>query len=113
LILTRYIKTGNATLARKLSEVNSKNYLGIKSHSGYITVKEEYNSNLFFWFFPHEKSADVPWIIWLQGGPGISSLYGLFDLIGPFKVEDGKGTYLFGDYNIDGYNVKGVKVQIF
>lgn len=24
----------------------------VKSYSGYLTVNKEYNSNLFFWFFP-------------------------------------------------------------
>ncbi|CAH0405030.1 unnamed protein product [Chilo suppressalis] len=90
LILTPYIKAGNASHARHLSEVDSGNFLGVNSHSGFLTVKEEYNSNLFFWYFPHENQAEVPWIIWLQGGPGISSLFGLFELIGPLKIDDGK-----------------------
>ncbi|KAG6450424.1 venom serine carboxypeptidase [Manduca sexta] len=90
LILTPFIKNGSASEARKLSQIDDKNYYGIISHTGFITVKETYNSNLFFWFFPHQFGlAMVPWIIWLQGGPGFSSLVGLFDMFGPIKIEDG------------------------
>ncbi|CAB3230539.1 unnamed protein product [Arctia plantaginis] len=91
LILTRYIKNGQATEARKLSEVNSTKFFDIKSHSGFMTVEEKYNNNLFFWFFPAVTPlAQTPWIIWLQGGPGVSSMLGLFDIIGPIKIEDGQ-----------------------
>ncbi|CAH0700357.1 unnamed protein product [Spodoptera exigua] len=93
LILTPYIRNGNASLARELSEVNSTAFIGLKSHSGFITVKEEYNSNLFFWFFPAATNlSETPLIIWLQGGPGFSSMKGLFDIIGPIKVENGKAV---------------------
>lgn len=95
LILTPYIKNGSEAEARKLSEVNSTNFLGLESYSGFMTVKEEYNNNLFFWFFPAATNlSETPWIIWLQGGPGYSSMKGLFDLVGPIKVEDGKGIFL-------------------
>ena len=36
--------------------------------------------------------ADAPLVIWLQGGPGSSSLFGLFEINGPISaVEDGQG----------------------
>nr|XP_021185927.2 venom serine carboxypeptidase [Helicoverpa armigera] len=90
LILTPYIKNGSAALARQLSEVNSSNFLDYRSHAGFITVKKEYNSNLFFWFFPAATDiSETPLIIWLQGGPGFSSMKGLFDIVGPIKVENG------------------------
>ncbi|KAJ8726586.1 hypothetical protein PYW07_001284 [Mythimna separata] len=91
LILTPHIQDGNPMLARELAEVNSSYFLGLKSYSGFITVNEEYNSNLFFWFFPAATNlTETPLIIWLQGGPGFSSIKGLFDIIGPIKVVDGK-----------------------
>ncbi|XP_075992661.1 venom serine carboxypeptidase-like isoform X2 [Anticarsia gemmatalis] len=90
LILTPHIKNGNASEARRLSEVNSEEYFGLKSHSGFVTVKKEYNNNLFFWYFPAPTHvAETPWIIWLQGGPGVSSMAGLFDIIGPIKIKNG------------------------
>ncbi|KAJ6555139.1 alpha/beta-hydrolase [Mycena vulgaris] len=56
------------------------------------------NATLFFWAFEKTNgsltgsSADDPWIIWLNGGPGASSLLGLMTENGPIQVT--------GDYSI-------------
>ncbi|KAF9804230.1 hypothetical protein SFRURICE_020658 [Spodoptera frugiperda] len=88
LILTPYLKEGKAREAKRAARVDSKLFLGFKSYSGFLTVNETYNSNIFFWYFPvlNKPVNESPWIIWLQGGPGASSLTGLFDEIGPFTV---------------------------
>ncbi|KAI9236927.1 MAG: Alpha/Beta hydrolase protein [Podila humilis] len=46
--------------------------------------------NSFYWFFPaiKPKVKDPPLIIWLQGGPGSSSMIGLFFENGPIRVTD-------------------------
>ncbi|XP_050213164.1 serine carboxypeptidase II-2 [Mercurialis annua] len=66
-------------------------------YSGYVTVNQESGRNLFYWFFeaaadPHSK----PLILWLNGGPGCSSIaYGEAEEIGPFHIQqDGKTLYL-------------------
>lgn len=94
LILTPYIRNCKAAQARALSAVNPAQFQGVRSYSAYITVKDEYQSNLFYWFFPVSEleMQNKPWIIWLQGGPGVSSMMGLFDLIGPLQIENGKGN---------------------
>ncbi|XP_035708084.1 venom serine carboxypeptidase [Folsomia candida] len=66
---------------------------GFESYSGFLTVNKKYNSNLFFWFVPAAvKPETAPVILWLNGGPGTSSLFGLFVEHGPLLV--GKGGIL-------------------
>lgn len=51
LFLTPLIKSGLISEAQNSARVH--NFLpGSISYSGFITVNEEYNSNLFFWYFP-------------------------------------------------------------
>jgi len=43
---------------------------------------------MFFWFFPAAESPEsAPVVIWLQGGPGGSSMFGLLKLHGPLLTE--------------------------
>lgn len=72
---------------RAMARVVGKQFLKVESYAGYLTVNETYNSCLFFWYFPAERNARIaPVLLWLQGGPGASSLIGLFIENGPFKV---------------------------
>ncbi|KAL9896230.1 venom serine carboxypeptidase [Glossina fuscipes fuscipes] len=79
-------------MIRNISRVNHKDFEDIESYSGYLTVDPNYNSNMFFWYFPSEEDpAYSPVVLWLQGGPGASSLFGLFAENGPFEFnEDGE-----------------------
>lgn len=96
LFLTPLIKQNKTNEARNLSLVDPGLFLNMTSYSGFLTVDERYNSNLFFWYFPkpnqkepkHVGNSTTPWIIWLQGGPGATSLVGLFSEIGPFEYID-------------------------
>jgi hypothetical protein len=57
LILTPYIEAGNIEEARTLSNVSGGPFPDdIPSYSGFFTVNKQYDSNLFFWFFPAEVS---------------------------------------------------------
>jgi vitellogenic carboxypeptidase-like protein len=57
LILTPYIEAGNISEARNLSAVSGGPFpADIPSYSGFFTVNKQYDSNLFFWFFPAEVS---------------------------------------------------------
>ncbi|XP_026487666.2 venom serine carboxypeptidase-like [Vanessa tameamea] len=90
-LLTPLIEEKKIEEARRAAYVDPENLLpGMDSYAGYLTVNKEYNANLWFWYFPvADKSVEeTPWIIWLQGGPGASSLYGLFTEIGPFVITE-------------------------
>ncbi|CAL8070522.1 unnamed protein product [Orchesella dallaii] len=65
------------------------NLTDVLSYSGFFTVSQEYNSNLFFWFFPAAYDAETaPVILWLNGGPGTSSMFGLFVENGPLMINE-------------------------
>ncbi|XP_054285109.1 venom serine carboxypeptidase-like [Macrosteles quadrilineatus] len=86
LFLTPLLKKGKYKKAQQLSRVDP-DIGNITSYSGFFTVNENCDSNLFFWFFPAQKDKweEVPLVLWLQGGPGSTSMYGLFEELGPFE----------------------------
>jgi vitellogenic carboxypeptidase-like protein len=57
-------------------------------------VNDTAKNKLFFWYVPPTESTNesTPLLIWLQGGPGGSSLFGMFTEMGPFKVESDGST---------------------
>lgn len=86
LILTPFIESGKIDEARNLSRVLPLKG-NVTSFSGFITVDKDCKSNLFFWLFPAETSPETgPLSVWLQGGPGSTSLFGLFNENGPFQL---------------------------
>ncbi|XP_020934236.1 probable serine carboxypeptidase CPVL isoform X2 [Sus scrofa] len=88
LFLTPYIEAGKFAEGRRLSLVAPFPGWNLMSYSGYITVNKTYNSNLFFWFFPAKIDPwNAPVVLWLQGGPGGSSMFGLFVEHGPYVVR--------------------------
>ncbi|KAI3382580.1 hypothetical protein SNEBB_010424, partial [Seison nebaliae] len=88
LFLTPYIESGKTEEGRQKSRITEWAYKG-KSHSGFITVDKKCNSNIFFMFFHSQKGNESsPLLVWLQGGPGASSLFGLFIEHGPVLIDE-------------------------
>nr|XP_018897589.1 PREDICTED: venom serine carboxypeptidase-like [Bemisia tabaci] len=87
LFLTPYIENGQIEKGQNLAKVPPM-LKNVNSFSGYLTVNKSTDSNLFSWFFKSQQGdwKKKPLVVWLQGGPGASSMFGLFTELGPFFV---------------------------
>ncbi|CAL1542449.1 unnamed protein product [Lymnaea stagnalis] len=96
LFLTPYLEKGQIKEARGHSRVTEENTTGVtipESYSGFITVDKHLKNHLFFWFFPSALNASAPLLIWLNGGPGVSSMLGLFWENGPLELRSDRKDF--------------------
>lgn len=98
LYLTPFIQSGKTQEGQSAAEVHLAG-INVTSYAGFLTVNSEYKSNLYFWYFPAENNPeDAPVVLWLQGGPGSSSLFGLFCENGPL-TPDNQGNMQLNKYS--------------
>ena len=85
---------GNVTISYKVPEGACKTAFDKqKQYTGWVNVPGDYPTSLFFWFVEARNPTDSL-TVWLNGGPGSSSMYGFFAGNGPCEViEKGLDTY--------------------
>ncbi|PKI74609.1 hypothetical protein CRG98_004936 [Punica granatum] len=69
--------------------------VGFDQYSGYVTVNQTAGRALFYWLVGAPNTLghkSRPLVLWLNGGPGCSSVaYGAAEEIGPFRIQpDGR-----------------------
>ncbi|KAF9005082.1 alpha/beta-hydrolase [Cyathus striatus] len=71
---------------------------GVHQVSGYISITED--TFMWFWFFAARNNPDTaPLTLWLNGGPGCSSLLGIFQENGPCQVNSDESTTAINPYS--------------
>ncbi|KAI9890360.1 MAG: hypothetical protein M1814_004270 [Vezdaea aestivalis] len=90
---------GNVTITYKSLDNNTctTTFPSQQQFTGYVTlppmtlapIQQNYSINTFFWFIEARQSPETaPLTIWLNGGPGSSSMIGMFQENGPCEVVE-------------------------
>lgn len=70
--------------------------INFRQFSGYLPADDSSSPKKFlhYWFVESQSGhpQQDPVVLWLNGGPGCSSMLGFFTELGPFKVEDDAKT---------------------
>ena len=97
LLLTPFLEKGQLAEARNLSAVDAA-ALGLPAsaaaraspmHAGFLAVQGTSAKNQMYFNYWPAMSGDpnAPLILWLQGGPGATSLFGNWVEIGPYGID--------------------------
>ncbi|KAF2543354.1 hypothetical protein F2Q68_00031633, partial [Brassica cretica] len=83
-----------------VTDLPGQSGVSFRHYAGYVPVDKKHGRAMFYWFFeamslPNQK----PLVLWLNGGPGCSSVgYGATQEIGPFLVDNKGNSLQFNPY---------------
>ncbi|KAK1261327.1 Serine carboxypeptidase-like 34 [Acorus gramineus] len=91
---------GTARMADRVVRIPGQPPVGFRQYAGYVTIDESRGKAFFYWFFEAmRKPTEKPLVLWLNGGPGCSSIgFGEAQELGPFIVQKGKPELYFNHY---------------
>lgn len=76
--------------------------INFRQYSGYLKADDNKKPKKFlhYWFVESQSDpAKDPVLLWLNGGPGCSSMEGLFAELGPFSVNDDGKTLKLNEFS--------------
>lgn len=77
-----------APAADKVTHLPGQPAVKFAQYAGYLDLPVSPQRSLFYWFVEAESpSPTTPVVVWLQGGPGCSSMFGLLAEHGPWGVN--------------------------
>ena len=98
ILLISLITLSNSATKEKVIDLFNGLYDG-EVFSGYLNTKLE-GDELFYLYMPSQnKDPNAPILLWLNGGPGCSSLFGLLAEIGPVCEDNYAGKYEVNPYS--------------
>ena len=94
-VLLAVVALGTAQAFRAADEVKSLPLCGplpSKWYSGYLSTASPNRELHYVYVESIDSPTTDPLLVWLNGGPGCSSMLGLFQEHGPFVIEDYTST---------------------
>ena len=75
------------------------NGVAFDMYGGYVTVDEQAGRALYYWFQEADQPEAAPLLLWLNGGPGCSSIgSGALEELGALRVHPDGQTLLLNEY---------------
>eukprot|EP01084_Bolivina_argentea_P194089 332972_1 len=88
-------------LINSLPLYNGTNANKFEQYSGYMNLDDDDETALFFWFVASMRDPTTdPLILWMSGGPGVSSIfYGLWTEHGPWRLTPNATNVIDYEYS--------------
>jgi len=98
LIILSLLTLSNSATRNKVEDLFGNLYEE-EIYSGYLKTKRE-GDELFYMYIPAINNPHIaPIMLWLNGGPGCSSLFGLLAEVGPVTSDNYEGKFKINPYS--------------